>query len=59
MDLGMDRGAAVTFLVAGPVTSIPALVVLWKVFHRRLFTVYLALCLAGAVAAGGIYRAVS
>ncbi len=59
MDLGMDRGAAVTFLVAGPVTSIPALVVLWKVFRRRVFTVYLTLCLAGAVAAGAIYRAVT
>ncbi|MCJ7500991.1 permease [bacterium] len=37
LDLGMDPGAAPTFLVAGPVTSIPALLVLWKVFERRLF----------------------
>lgn len=59
MDLGMDRGAAVTFLVAGPVTSIPALVVLWKVFHRRLFCLYLALCLTGAVAAGALFRVLS
>ncbi|UCF31746.1 MAG: permease [bacterium] len=57
MDLGMDRGAAVTFLVAGPVTSLPALLVLWKVFHRRLFWLYLGLCLSGAVAAGAIFRA--
>ncbi len=59
MDLGMDRGAAVTFMVAGPVTSIPALVVIWKVFQRRVFTFYLTICLAGAIAAGGIYRAVT
>ncbi len=57
LDLGMDRGAAVTFLVAGPVTSLPALVVLWKMFHRRVFFVYLSLCLAGAVFAGALYRA--
>jgi len=59
LDLGMDPGAAVTFLVAGPVTSIPALLVLWKVFEKRLFTVYLSLCLLGAIAAGAIFRAVA
>ncbi len=58
LDLGMDKGAAVTFLIAGPVTSIPALVVIWKIFHRRLFYLYLALCLTGAVAAGAIFRVV-
>lgn len=58
LDLGMDPGAAATFLVAGPVTSIPALVVLWKIFERRLFTLYLGLCLVGAVATGLIFRAV-
>ena len=58
LDLGMDPGAAATFLVAGPVTSIPALLVLWKVFERRLFFMYLGLCLTGAVATGLIYRLV-
>ncbi len=56
LDLGMDKGAAVTFLVAGPVTSIPALVVIWKIFHRRVFMTYLSLCIFGAIAAGEIYR---
>ena len=59
LDLGMDPGAAVTFLVAGPVTSLPALMVLWKVFEKRLFLVYLGLCLAGAVAAGAVFRLVA
>ena len=58
LDLGMDPGAAATFLVAGPVTSIPALLVLWKIFERRLFFLYLGLCLTGAVATGLIFRAV-
>lgn len=58
LDLGMDPAAAATFLVAGPVTSIPALLVLWKVFERRLFFMYLGLCLLGAVATGLIYRLV-
>jgi len=56
LDLGMDKGAAVTFLVAGPVTSIPALLVIWKVFEKRLFYLYLTLCLTGAVFAGMLYR---
>ncbi len=58
LNLGMDPGAAATFLVAGPVTSIPALLVLWKVFERRLFFLYLGLCLAGAVVTGLIFRMV-
>jgi len=56
LDLGMDPGAAATFLVAGPVTSIPALLVLWKVFKPRLFYLYLGLCLSGAVATGFFFR---
>ncbi|MDF1536555.1 MAG: permease [bacterium] len=58
LDLGMDPGAAATFLVAGPVTSIPALLVLWKIFERRLFFVYLGLCLSGAVVTGLVFRMV-
>lgn len=59
LDLGMDPGAAATFLVAGPVTSIPALLVLWKIFERRLFYLYLGLCLSGAVATGLIFRVIA
>jgi len=59
LDLGMDRGAAVTFLVAGPVTSLPALAVLWRMFRPGLFWLYLGLCLGGAVAAGALFRLLS
>ncbi len=59
LDLGMDPGAAVTFLVAGPVTSIPALFVLWRMFQPRLVLLYLALCLGGAVLAGAVFRMVA
>ncbi|UCG37962.1 MAG: permease [bacterium] len=59
LDLGMDPAAAATFLVAGPVTSIPALLVLWKVFEKRLFFVYLGLCLAGSVATGLLFGLVA
>jgi uncharacterized protein len=59
LDMGMDRGAAVTFMVAGPVTSLPALFVLWKIFKPRLTFLYLGLCLGGAVAAGVLYRVFS
>lgn len=59
LDLGMDPGAAATLLVSGPVTSIPALLVLWKIFEHRLFYVYLGLCLSGAVATGMLFRMLS
>ena len=38
---GMDPGAAMAFLVSGPVTSIPALVLLFSVFQRSVLGLYL------------------
>ena len=36
LERGMDHGAAFTFLVAGPVSSIPALLALFGMFNRRV-----------------------
>jgi hypothetical protein len=56
LERGIDRGAAFTLMMAGPVSSIPALIALWGMFHRRVVLVYLSLTLFGAVLLGWGYQ---
>ncbi len=50
LDLGLAKGPALAFLVGGPVTSIPALSVLFTMCRKRVVAVFLAICLAGTLA---------
>jgi uncharacterized protein len=52
MAQGMQPGAAMAFLVAGGVTSIPAAMAVWALVRPRVFALYLGLSLAGAFLAG-------
>jgi uncharacterized membrane protein YraQ (UPF0718 family) len=49
---GMQSGAAIAFLIAGPVTTIPAMTAVWGVVSRRVFALYVALGLGGAILMG-------
>ncbi|OGL07635.1 MAG: hypothetical protein A3I14_03555 [Candidatus Rokubacteria bacterium RIFCSPLOWO2_02_FULL_73_56] len=49
---GMQPGAAVAFLIAGPVTTVPAMSAVWGVVKPRVFALYFGLALAGAVVLG-------
>ncbi len=49
---GMQPGAAIAFLIAGPVTTIPAMTAVWGVVKHRVFTVYLSIGLFGAIILG-------
>lgn len=49
---GMGDAAAVTFLMAGPVTSIPAMLALWGMFKKRVFVIYMAAGIAGSLIMG-------
>ncbi|MFZ0546380.1 MAG: permease [Candidatus Promineifilaceae bacterium] len=51
---GMHSGAAIAFLIAGPVTTIPAMTAVWGVVSRRVFALYLALGLGGAIVLGSV-----
>lgn len=53
--LGMDRGAALAFLVAGPLTSIPSLIGLVALVRARAIVVLLAAGLVGAVVSGYVF----
>jgi hypothetical protein len=56
LERGMDRGAAFTLLMAGPVSSIPAILALWGMFRRRVVLVFLAVSLSGSIALGLGYQ---
>lgn len=49
---GMQPGAAIAFLIAGPVTTIPAMTAVWGVVQRRVFALYLSIGLLGAMLLG-------
>ena len=52
VEAGMTPGAALSFLIAGGVTCIPAAVAVWALVQRRVFGLYLMFGAGGAVAAG-------
>ncbi|HOG18705.1 MAG TPA: permease [Syntrophales bacterium] len=45
---GMQPGAAIAFLIAGPVTTIPAMTAVWGVVRKPVFVLYIAISLIGA-----------
>lgn len=57
MDLGMAPGAALAFMTAGSVSSIPAAIAVWALVKVRVFAVYVLLGLTGALLTGWGYAA--
>lgn len=55
---GMDPGAALAFLIAGPITTLPAMAAVYGVVKRRVFLIYLGVGLIGALLLGYAYSAV-
>jgi uncharacterized membrane protein YraQ (UPF0718 family) len=55
---GMSHGAALAFLVAGPVTTIPAMTAVFALVKRQTFVIYLCVGIGGSLIAGYIYQAV-
>lgn len=52
MEQGMTAGAAMAFMVAGAVSSIPAMAAIWSLVKPRVFAIYLALGVIGAILSG-------
>jgi uncharacterized membrane protein YraQ (UPF0718 family) len=50
--LGLNKGAALSFLIAGATTTLPAMVAVWGITKRRVFLLYLLFALFGALLAG-------
>ena len=56
MDLGMDRGAVLAFIIAGPVMSVPSILAVMALFKGRALYVYMTIGVAGALLFGYTYR---
>lgn len=52
---GMHPGAALAFLIAGPMTTLPAMSAVWGLVNRKVFSLYIGFSLVGAVVLGYIY----
>ncbi len=56
LEIGMTPGAAMAFITAGAVSSIPAAIAVWALVKKPVFLLYLALGLSGAMIAGWVYQ---
>ncbi|MEM9238868.1 MAG: permease [Pseudomonadota bacterium] len=56
---GMSNGAAMSFMIAGGVSSIPAAIAVWALVKPRVFAAYLSLAITGAVIAGAVWQVVA
>lgn len=52
LEQGMQPGAAIAFLIAGPVTTLPAMAAVAGIVRRRVFALYVAVGLFGAMLLG-------
>jgi uncharacterized membrane protein YraQ (UPF0718 family) len=55
--LGLAKGPGIAMLVGGPVTALPVMGVFLTMFHKRVFFLYLGLCVLGTLALAFGYRA--
>ncbi|MBY5986694.1 permease [Roseovarius atlanticus] len=56
---GMSQGAAMSFVIAGGVSCIPAAIAVWALVKPRIFFAYFGFGLTGAVLAGMAWHAVA
>jgi uncharacterized membrane protein YraQ (UPF0718 family) len=55
LNQGMNPAAAIAFLIAGPITTLPAMAAVWPLVVRRVFVIYVSFALVGAVLTGIIF----
>jgi uncharacterized membrane protein YraQ (UPF0718 family) len=53
----MDPGAGLAFLIGGPVTALPAMTLLWAMFKKRVFVLYLFISIFGTLLFAYSFRA--
>ena len=50
--LGLNKGAALSFLMAGATTTLPAMAAVWGITKKRVFFLYILFALFGSLLAG-------
>ncbi|MEX0283946.1 MAG: permease [Paracoccaceae bacterium] len=56
MTQGMSAGAAMAFMIAGAVSSIPAMAAVWSLVKPQVFAAYLSLGVVGAILTGILFQ---
>jgi hypothetical protein len=56
---GMNPAAALAFLIAGPITTLPAMAAVWPLVARRVFGLYVSFAMVGAILTGVCYSLVA
>lgn len=56
---GMSVGAALSFLIAGPTTTLPAMAAVYKITSKKVFFLYFAYTFLGAIIIGYLYNLVA
>ncbi|MEM9967277.1 MAG: permease [Pseudomonadota bacterium] len=56
---GMAQGAAMSFVIAGGVSSIPAAIAVWALVKPRIFAAYLGFAMTGALIAGSLWQMIA
>ncbi|MEP2027256.1 MAG: permease [Paracoccaceae bacterium] len=56
MEQGMSGGAAMSFMVAGAISSVPAMAAVWSLVKKRVFAAYLGLGVTGAIISGVLFQ---
>ncbi|MEW6601398.1 MAG: permease [Nitrospirota bacterium] len=49
LDSTMNGGAGLAFLIGGPVTALPTMIMFWTIFKKRVFFLYMLVCVAGTI----------
>lgn len=59
VEQGMSQGAAMSFVIAGGVSCIPAALAVWALVKPRVFGAYLGFALIGSVSVGIVWQAIA
>ncbi|HEY6838229.1 MAG TPA: permease, partial [Geobacteraceae bacterium] len=57
LDGTLDGGAALAFMIGGPVTAIPTMVMFWTIFKKRVFWLYMGVCIVGTILIASAFQA--
>jgi uncharacterized membrane protein YraQ (UPF0718 family) len=56
LTLGMNQGAALAFLISGPMTTMPAMAAVWGIVRGKIFLLYISFALLGAILFGLLFN---
>lgn len=53
----LDAGAGLAFMIGGPVTAMPTMIMFWTIFRKKVFFLYMFICIAGTLLIAGAFQA--